>query len=231
MASENPTWGAPQIHGQLLKLGYEACQSTVENYLPRTRKPPSQTWRTFLKNHAAEIVACDFFVVPTVAFHLLFVFILLDHDRRRILHFNVTSSPSAEWTSQQVVNAFPEDTAPRFLLRDRDSIYGGKFQTRVENMGIEQVVIAPKSPWQNPYVEGVIGSFRRECLNHCIVLGERHLYRLVAQYARHYNRNRTHLSLEKDCPIHRAVEPPAKGPVQSEPVLGGLHHRYYREAA
>ncbi len=169
--------------------------------------------------------------MPTVAFRLLFVFVMLDHDRRCIVHYNVTSSPSAEWTGQQVVNAFPEKTAPRFLLRDRDSIYGGAFQTRIENMGIEQVVIAPRSPWQNPYVERVIGSIRRECLDHCIVLGERHLHRLVAQYVRHYNRSRTHLGLGKDCPVHREVESPANGPVKSEPVLGGLHHRYYREAA
>jgi len=162
MALENPTWGAPQIHGQLLKLGYVLCQTTVENYMPIRPKPPSQTWRTFLKNHAVDIVASDFFVVPNVTFCLLFVFILLDHDRRRIVHFNVTSSPSAAWTAQQIVNAFPEDTAPRFLLRDRDSIYGSAFQQRVENMGIEQVVIAPRSPWQNPYVERVIGSIRRE---------------------------------------------------------------------
>ncbi len=231
MAVENPGWGAPQIHGQLLKLGYDISQSTVENYMPSRRKPPSQTWRTFLKNHAREIVACDFFIMPTVAFRVLFVFILLDHDRRRILPFNVTSSPSAAWTAQQVVNAFPEDTAPRFLLRDRDGVYGGGFLTRVENMGIEQVVTAPKSPWQNPYVERVIGSIRRECLDYCIVLGERHLHCLVAEYARHYNRTRTHLSLDKDCPVHRDVEQQSTGAVKSEPVLGGLHHRYYREAA
>ncbi len=231
MTLENPTWGAPQIHGQLLKLGYDVCQSTVENYMPKRRKPPSQTWRTFLKNHAADIVACDLFVVPTVTFRLMFVFILLDHDRRLIVHCNVTSSPSAAWTAQQIVNAFPEDTAPRFLLRDRDGIYGCEFQTRVENIGIDQVVIAPRSPWQNPYVERVIGSVRRECLDHCIVLDERHLHRLVAEYVRHYNRTRTHLSLDKDCPVHREVERQLKGPVKSEPVLGGLHHRYYREAA
>ncbi|MCP4607429.1 MAG: transposase [Planctomycetes bacterium] len=231
MAAENKTWGAPQIHGQLLKLGYDICQTTVENYMPKRRKPPSQNWRTFLTNHAKDIVACDFFVVPTVSFHLLFVFIVLSHDRRRIVHFNVTSSRSAIWTGQQIINAFPYGRVTRFILRDRDSIYGREFKRRVKNIGIEEVITAYKSPWQNPYAERVIGSIRRDCLNHCIVLGERHLHRLVSEYVDYYNKSRTHLGLNKDCPITRDIDPPENGPIKSKPVLGGLHHRYYREAA
>ncbi len=172
-----------------------------------------------------------FFLVPTVTFRLLFVFIVLSHDRRRIVHFNVTSSPSAIWTGQQIINAFPYGRVPRFILRDRDSIYCREFKRRVKNIGVEEVITAYKSPWQNPYAERVIGSIRRDCLNHCVVLGERHLHRLVSEYVDYYNRSRTHLGLNKDCPIPRAYDRPENGPIKSKPVLGGLHHRYYREAA
>ena len=231
MSIENVTWGAPRIHGELLKLGYELDESTVSRYMARTRKPPSQSWRGFLTNHAREIVGCDFFTVPTATFRLLFVFILLSHDRRKILHFNVTGHPSAEWTGRQVVQAFPYDTAPKYLLRDRDSTYGNDFRRQIEALGIEQIVIARESPWQNPFAERVIGTVRRDCLDHCIVLNERHLRRLLREYADYYNAFRTHLSLEKDCPEHRAVELPESGEIESWPVLGGLHHRYFRRAA
>jgi transposase InsO family protein len=172
MSRENPLWGAPRILSELLLLGYHAAEGTVAKYMVRIRKPPSQTWRTFLANHVPDIAACDFCTVPTVTFRVLYVFIVLRHDRREVVHFNVTSHPYAEWTAEQVVNAFPYEEAPRFLLRDRDDIYGKYFQKRVTDMGIEEVLIAPRSPWQNPYCERLIGSIRREVLDHVIVLNE-----------------------------------------------------------
>ena len=174
MAGENPTWGAPRIHGELLKLGFEVCEATVSRYMPRRRKPPSQSWRTFLRNHAEDLVSIDFFVVPTATFRILYVFLALEHERRRIVHFNVTAGPSARWTAQQLVNAFPYDSAPKYVIRDRDKIYGAAFVRRVHAMGIEQVLTAPRSPWQNPYCEHVIGTLRRDCVDHVIVLGEQH---------------------------------------------------------
>jgi putative transposase len=231
MSRENG-WRATKIHGELLKLGYDVSQATVEKYMVRPAKPPSQTWRTFLQNHASDIVACDFFTVPTATFRILFVFFLISHDRRKVLHFNVTDSPSAEWTAQQVVNAFPYDFAPRFLLRDRDSIYGSKFRNRIKALGIEEVITARKSTWQNPYGERAIGSFRRECLDHCIIVNEAHLIRIFKEYIdSYYNPRRTHIGLGKDCPVPRAVDPPENGNVVSLPILGGLHHHYSRKAA
>ena len=227
----NPMWGAPRIVGELRKLGIHVAKSTVEKYRPRIRKPPSLTWKTFLSNHIKDIVACDFFTVPTVKCRVLFVFIMLAHERRRIVHFNVTEHPTAQWTAQQIVEAFPWDTAPRYLLRDRDSIYGATFQSRVENLGIEEVKIAPRSPWQNPYCERLIGSIRRDALDHIIVLNERHLRRVLTAYMAYYHRFRTHLSLEMDCPYPRAVELPELGPVVAFPEVGGLHHHYERQAA
>ena len=159
MSVANPLWGAPRIHGELLKLGIEVSQATVGKYMARQRKPPSQTWRAFLSNHVQQLVSTDFFVVPTVTFRLLYVFIVLAHDRRRLLHFNVTAHPTSEWTAHQIAEAFPWDTAPRYLLHDRDSIYGDVFQRRVRGMAIREVLTAPRSPWQNPYAERLIGSF------------------------------------------------------------------------
>jgi transposase InsO family protein len=196
----------------------------------RFRKPPSQTWRTFLANHLEEIAARDFFTVPTVTFRVLYVFIVLRHDRRRVVHFNVTTNPYAEGTAQQIINAFPYEEAPRFLIRDRDDIYGDYFSKRVESMGIEEVPIAPRSPWQNPYCERVIGSIRRECLNHVIVLSERHLKRILASYLEYYHDSRPHLSLDRNSPTPRDVEPPSQDEVVSIPQVGGLHHRYTRAA-
>ena len=227
----NPTWGSPRIVGELRKLGVTVAKSTVEKYRPRDHQPPSPTWKAFLANHVKDIVACDFFTVPTVNFRVLFVFIMLAHERRRILHFNITEHPTARWTSQQIVEAFPWDTAPRYLLRDRDAIYGAGFQERVRHMGIEEVMIAPRSPWQNPYCERVIGSIRRDLLNHVIVLNDRHLRRLLSSYLSYYHRFRTHLSLDMDCPEPRMVQPPKWGPVSSVPEVGGLHHHYERLAA
>jgi putative transposase len=178
MSRANPFWGSPRIQGELAKIGIHVAQSTVEKYMVRRRKPPSPTWRAFLKNHLDGIAAIDFFVVPTPTFRVLFVFVVLSCARRRILHFNVTASPSAAWTAQQIVNAFPNESVPKYLMRDRDAIYGDAFRSRVTNMGVEHVVSAPRSPWQNPYVERLIGSIRRECLDHVVVLGENHLRRI-----------------------------------------------------
>ena len=232
MSRENPTWGVPRIQSELRLLGYEVADSTVARYLAKQpRRPPSQTWRTFLKNHLHATAACDFFVVPTVTFRLLYCFLILAHERRRIIHFNVTPHPSAEWTAQQIIEAFPSDgTEPKYLLRDRDSIYGDRFRHRVQRMGIEQVVTARQSPWQNPYAERVIGSIRRECIDHMIVLGENHLRRILLSYQTYYNEARTHLSLERNSPVPREMEPPSKGRVVAIPHVGGLHHRYARAA-
>ena len=230
MCSENATWGVPRIHSEILLLGYDVSESTVANYMNRDRKPPSQTWRTFLDNHVPDIVAVDFFTVPTATFRILFTFVVLRHDRRRIVHFNVTAHPTAERTAQQIIEAFPGDSAPQFLIRDRDGICGLSFQTRVANMGIEEVPTAPRSPWQSPYVERLIGSIRRECLNHFIVLNERHLRRILSSYFTYYHESRTHLSLDRNSPIPRDVEPPERGRVIAIPQVGGLHHRYRRAA-
>ncbi len=184
---ENPTWGTPRIRSELRLLGYEASKATVDKYKVRHRRPPSQTWRTFLDNHVRDIVAVDFFIVTTATFRILFTFVVLRHDRRRVVHFNVTAHPTAEWAAQQIVEAFPEDQAPRFMIRDRDSIYGKFFRERIKHMGTEEVVIAYRSPWQSPYVERLIGSIRRECLNHLIVLNERHLSRILRSYFAYYS--------------------------------------------
>ena len=205
--------------------------STVSKYMIRRRKPPSQTWRSFLDNHVEDLVSIDFFTLPTATFRILFVFIILRHDRRRIVHFNVTEHPSEEWTAQQIVDAFPWDTAPRYMLRDRDGIYGAYFKRRVAGLDIEQVPTAPRSPWQSPYVERVIGSIRRECLDHVIVLDERHLRRILREYVDYYHSCRTHLSLEKDAPEQRPVQWPSMGRVTAIPKVGGLHHYYSRLAA
>jgi transposase InsO family protein len=231
MWRSNPTWGAPRIVGELRKLGINVAKSTVEKYRPRVHKSPSPTWKAFLNNHVKDIVACDFFTVPTASFKGLFVFILLAHERRRIVHFNITEHPTAQWTAQQIVEAFPWETAPRYRLRDRDSIYSGALQQRIEHMDIEQVKTAPRSPWQNPYCERVIGSIRRDVLDHVIVLNDRHLKRVLSAYIAYYHCLRTHLSLAMDCPYPRAVEPPETGRVIARPEVGGLHHHYERQAA
>jgi transposase InsO family protein len=231
MASANPLWGSPRIHGELLKLGFDVSQRSVARLMPRRPKPPSQTWRTFLQNHLADLVSVDFFVVPTATFRVLYVLVVLVHHRRKVVHFNVTDSPTAAWTAQQIVEAFPDDSAPRHLLRDRDGIYGGEFQRRVKGMGLAEVLTAPRSPRQNPFAERVIGTIRRELLDHVIVLNEGHLRRRLRAYLRDYHGSRTHLALQKDAPEPRAVEPPAHGRIVALPVVGGLHHRYVQNAA
>jgi transposase InsO family protein len=232
MSRDNPLWGAPRIHGELLKLGIEIGETSVSKYLARSRKPPSQTWRTFLENHVKTMVSVDFFTVPTIRFQILYVFLVLAHDRRRILlHFAVTAHPTAEWTAQQLREAFPWDSAPRYLLRDRDRIFGRDFVEQVKAMGIKQVLSAPRSPWQRAYIERVIGTFRRECLDHVIVFNERSLYHHLQGFCAYYHRTRTHLALQKDSPEPRSVQPPETGPIISIPQVGGLHHRYERRTA
>ena len=231
MAHANPLWGAPRIHGELLKLGFTISQRTVARLMPRRRKPPSQSWKTFLANHVADLVAVDFFVVPTATFRILFVFLVLLHSRRRVVHFSVTDSPTAAWTAQQLVEAFPEESAPKYLLRDRDAVYGDVFRARMKNLGIAEVLTAARSPWQSPHAERMIGTIRRDLLDHVIVLGEGHLRRQLHRYFRYYHGARTHLSLAKDAPEERPVEPPALGRVVALPEVGGLDHRYSRRAA
>jgi transposase InsO family protein len=231
LSRENPLWGAPHIHGELLKLGIHVGETSVSKYMVRRRKPPSQTWRTFLDNHLKTLVSVDFFTVPTIRFQILYVFLVLAHERRRIVHLAVTAHPTAEWTAQQLREAFPWDTAPRYLLRDRDRIFGQDFVEQVKAMGIKQVLSAPRSPWYRAYIERVIGTIRRECLDHMIVFNERSLYRHLQEFLKYYHQNRTHLALEKDSPEPRPIQPPKSGRIVSIPVLGGLHHRYERRAA
>ena len=232
MAAANLGWGAPRIHGELLKLGIVISEREVSRLMPpRSRKPPSQTWRTFLGNHVGTLASVDFFTVPTATFRVLYVFFVLAHERRRVVHFNVTENPGAQWTAQQIVEAFPEDTAPKYMIRDRDGSYGDQFCRRVEGLGIQEVLTAPRSPWQNPYAERLVGSVRRECLDHLIVLGEQHLRRILKSYFAYYLRSRTHLSLGKDAPEPRSVHPPSMGEIVELPEVGGLHHRYERLAA
>jgi putative transposase len=231
VSGANPLWGTPRIVGELGKLGIKVAKSTVDKYRVRSGKTPSPTWKAFLKNHVNDLVSIDFLIVPTIRFKLLFVLVVFAHSRRKVMHFNVTENPTAEWTGQQIVEAFPWDCAPKYLLRDRDAIYGEAFQKRVHGMGIEQVLSAPRSPWQNPFVERLIGTLRRDCLDHLIVINERHLRRVVARYLDYYHDWRTHLSLSMDAPTPRRVHPPEQGRVVQFPDIGGLHHHYERLAA
>ncbi len=225
MSVANPLWGAPRIHGELLKLGFTISQTTVAKYMAYPQSP-SQTWRTFLANHGQQLIAADFFVVPTVTCRLLFVLVLLAHDRRRVVHVAVTEHPTAAWTVQQFRDAFPWDELPRYLLRDRDHAFD-----HVHTVGIQEVLTAPGSPWQNAYVERFIGSVRRECLDHVIVLTGAGLRRMLHEYVAYYSRTRTHLGLNKDAPLPRPIAPRTAGPVIAIPQVGGLHHRYERRAA
>ncbi len=231
MSSANPLWGAPRIHGELLKLGIEVSQATVAKYMVRRLGAPSPTWRSFLRNRSEGIAAIDMFVVASASFRLLYVMIFLAHDHWKIMRTAVTEHPTAGWLSRQVTEAFPWETAPRYLLRDRDASFGSDFRSRVEAMGITEVITAPRSPWQNAYVERVIGSIRRECLDHVLIFNERHLRRVLSSYVDYYHRIRMHLSLDKDCPDPRPIMPPRIGKVIAIPQVGGLHHRYERLAA
>src|SRR5215813_10948215 len=235
MVVADPLWRAPRIHGELKMLGIAISERTVSRILRGLRRPPTQTWKTFLHNHLGQLVSIDFFTVPTVTLRVLFVFIVLEHRRREVLHFNVTEHPTAAWTSQQIIEAFAERDAPKYLIRDRDSVYGNDVHLRIlsmgieSSMGIEEVLTAPRSPWQNPYAERLIGSIRRDCLNHFIILNARHLKRALASYFGYYHGSRTHLGLDKQCPLPRQVS--SVGKIIAIPQLGGLHHRYERMAA
>jgi transposase InsO family protein len=226
MSLANRLWGAPRIHGELLKLGIEVAQSTVAKYMARSGRGRAQTWKTFLHNHAAGIGAMDFLIVPTVGFRLLFVLVILRHERRRLISLSVTDHPTAEWIARQITDAFPWEEAPDYMIRDRDGCYGRAVTKRLAAMGIRDHPIAPRSPWQNGHAERLIGSIRRECLDHVVVFGEAHLRRILAGYAVYYNELRTHLSLGKDSLCHRSVQ--RLGQLAAQPILGGLHHQYGR---
>jgi transposase InsO family protein len=226
MSMENLLWGAPRIHGELLKLGFSVAQSTVATYMIKRRGSPSQGWRAFLHNHAPDIAAMDLFVVPTIGFKLLYGFVIVRVHRRDIVWINVTTKPTAEWVARQITEAFPWDGVPRYMIRDRDRIYGTVVTRRLRAMGIRDKPIARASPWQNGYAERLIGSIRRECLDHIIIFGEAHLCRILKSYADYYNSVRTHRSLHKDAPISRPIH--QTGVLRSQPILGGLHHHYVR---
>jgi transposase InsO family protein len=226
MCKENPLWGAPRIHGELLKLGFEIAESTVSTYMIRRRRPPSQNWRTFLRNHADAIAAIDLCVVPTVTFELLFAFVVLGHGRRQLLWFAVTRHPTAEWLAQQIVEAFPWNVAPAYLVRDNDGAYGQAFRRRIRTMGIRDRPTSPRSRWQNAYAERLIRTLRRDCLDHVLIFGVKHLRQILTSYSSYYNQTRTHLSLDKDAPLRRAVQ--RCGTIVATPILSGLHHQYAR---
>ncbi len=230
MSRENQLWGSPRIRDELALLGLKVAKSTVEKYMIKDGRPRTHTWRTFIDNHIKDIAAIDFFTVPTVTFRILYCFVVLRLDRRCVVHFNVTANPTAPWTAQQLVEAFPYDQTPRFLIRDRDGTYGHVVRARLRGMGIAEVLTAPRSPWLNGYAERLIGSIRRECLDHLIVLSERHLLRILGEYFEYYHRSRPHQSLDGNSPDPRNVESSDGRRVVGTAVLGGLHHTYRRAA-
>jgi transposase InsO family protein len=226
ISQENPIWGASRIHGELLMLGFEVAQSTVSKYMVRGGTPSSQSWKTFHRNHAQAIAAIDLCVIPTLTFERLFAFLVLGHGRRELLWFEVTRHPTAEWLARQITEGFPWTLAPAYLVRDNDRSYGHVFTSRVRAMGIRDRPISPGSPWQNGYAERLIGTVRRECLDHLLIFGESHLRRILSSYAAYYNEVRTHLALGKDAPLGRAVQ--RSGTIVAVPILSGLHHHYVR---
>jgi putative transposase len=230
MSVDNPLWGAPRVHGELLKLGIEVSQATVGRYLPRRPKAPSPTWRSFLQNHMTVIVAVDMFAVATATFRLPYAVIVLDHHRRRVVHFEVTQNPTQVWIAQQITEAFPRDTAPPICSEIETRHMASASRIAFERWGIEEVLTAPRSPWQSPYVETIIGSIRRECLDHVIIFNETHLRRVLSCYFRYYHKSRTHPSLNKDCPDSRRVQPHSAGKIVAFPQVGGMHYRYERRA-
>ncbi len=228
---ENPTWGAGHIQGEMMMLGYILSEGTIAKYMVRRRGQPNQNWKTFIRNHLHEIGAIDFLTVPTITFRTLYIFIVLSLDRRRVVHFHVTYHPTADWTALQLTQAFPFDTAPKYLIRDRDKIYGSEVLETIENFDMKDKPTSPRSPWQNGYCERMVGTLKRECLNHMIIINERHAYRIIREFLQYYHNDRTHQGLEQETPNGRKIEPPEIGPVKRRPILSGLHHRYYREAA
>ena len=231
MWTDNRTWGAPKIRRELLKLGIRVAHSTIQKYRPEPTKTSDQRWTTFLRNHLDSVAAVDFFTVPTVTFGVLYVFVVMLHDRRRALHFNITESPSAFWTSRQVIEAFPFTTPPKYLLRDNDGIYGFEVSRKVKALGMDEAKIAPRSPWQSPYVERLIGTIRRECLDHFIIFNQGQLHRILTRYMDYYHRIRPHKSLEDDLPEGREIQDDTDQEIVALPILGGLYHHYIRRAA
>jgi transposase InsO family protein len=226
MSEENPLWGASRIHGELLMLGFEVAQSTVSKYMMRSPKPPSQSWKTFLKYHAEATAAIDMCVVPTLTFDLLFAFLVLGHGRRQLLWCEVTRHPTAEWLARQITEAFPWASAPAYLVRDNDRAYGHIFTSRVRAMGVRDRPISPGSPWQNGIAERFIGTVRRECVDRILIFGELQVRQVLASYTAYYNQTHTHLALQKDAPLRRAVR--RSGAIVAIPILAGLHHQYVR---
>lgn len=224
MSLENPLRGAPRIRDELALLGINVAKSTVEKYMVKPDKPRAQRWKTLIDNHIPDLAAVDFFTVPTVTFRVLYCFFVMRVERRVVVHFNATTNPTATWTAQQFVEAFPNDDAPRYLMRDRDGAYGDVVRERVRGLGIEEVLAAPQAPWQNPFAERIIGSIRRECLDHVIVFNESHLLRVLGDYLDYYHRSRAHQPLDGNSPVPREIEPPERGQIVGTPVLGGLHH-------
>jgi len=227
MSLENGLWGAPRIHGELLKLGFAVAQSTVAKYMasPDDRLP-GQRWGTFVRNHLPQMAAMDLFVVPTLSFNMLYVLVIVRLARRELVWIKVTAKPTAEWIAQQITEAFPWNEAPRYLIRDRDGLYGAAVRRRLRAMGIRDKPISAGSPWQNCFAERLIGTIRRECMDHVVALGEQHLGRVLKSFADYYNSTRTHRSLKKDAPLSRPIEPIGK--IVSHALVGGLHHRYAR---
>ena len=228
---ENPNWGAAHIQGELMMLGHFLSVSTVAKYMVKRRGRPNQNWKTFVRNHLHEIGAIDFLTVPTITFKTLYIFIVLSLDRRRVVHFHVTRHPTADWTALQLFQAFPFDTAPKYLIRDRDKIYGQEVLETIHCLGMKDRPTSPRSPWQNGHCERMVGTLKRECLNHMIIFNEKHAKRVIREFLIFYHDDRTHQGLGQQTPGGRKIEPPEMGPVKCRPVLGGLHHRYYRKAA
>lgn len=230
MAEENPQWGIPRIHGEILKLGFNISESTLMRYVRKKNgKTSGQRWKTFLKNHATEIISIDFLTVPTISYKFLYILVFLSHERRKIIHLNVTSNPTAEWSTQQLRNALHENDSPRSLIRDRDTKFGSLFSQTISDFGMREIVTAYRSPWQNGYCERVIGSIRREFLDHIIVVNENHLRKLLKEYFLYYNTQCTHLGLGKDAPVSRSVQ--VVGKIEKIAVANGLHNYYFRKVA
>ena len=231
MQKENPTWTAQRIQGELVKLGLDVSDNAVAKYMRKSKSDDSrrQRWLTFLRNHAKHIVGIDFLVARTILFKSIHVFVAISHDRRKILHFAVTANPHSQWAIQQLRETFAFDETTKYVIRDNDKIFSEDFKLHIRNFGLEDTPTAPRSPWQNPFCERVIGTLRRECLDHMIILNEKHLHSVLDKYINnYYNVSRTHMSLEKDSPVHRPVQ--ANGKIVSKPILGGLHHVYSRVA-
>src|SRR2546427_5575420 len=231
MVAENPTWGAPRIHGELLMLGFDVSERTISRWMKRAPRDPdsARRWLSFLENQREAIAAMDFFTVPTITFGVLYCFFVINHDRRRILHFNITKHPTSGWIIQQLREAFPFGAAPRFLIHDRDAKYGTEVPAAIRSLNINAVRTSFESPWQNGVAERWVGSCRRELLDHVIALNERHLKRLLSEYVYYHHEDRTHLGLGKGTPEGR-IRSEASGRVLSQERLGGLHHRYNRAA-